>query len=418
MLGIIVAQYIDSPSKHIKMTLLKQNNTFRIYFLATYLIVLYLIAEAIPFKEIGQSGWLPFSFTVITFLLYGLFYLLPSMVITSATQWLITRKQTHHLSRTTSVIAIITAGVTTLFLYANAKIFSLYGMFFNGFILNLIMTPGGIESLGGSTASSVGYGIIAATFIMLQVLILWISKRIQTFSLLSKISFRFLPITTIVIAALTHIGFALDGYTTNQFNQTAESIPFYQTVSARGFFKTLGLTTYRDTKLKVKGKLNYPLKPIQIQKPAKPYNIIWLTSESLRADMLEEHIMPNSWNFAKNASRFTRNYSTGNGTRMGVFGMFTGLPGNYWFPFLEQRKGAAIIDVLQQQEYQMSFYTSAKFSYPEFEKTIFSNVPSALLHDDNKSNTGWENDRDNVNRLLAFIDQRDTNKPFFTFMFF
>jgi hypothetical protein len=31
---------------------------------------------------------------------------------------------------------------------------------------------------------------------------------------------------------------------------------------------------------------------------------------------------------------------------------------------------------------------------------------------------GWQRDRENVTNLLKFIDQRDQNKPFFTFMFF
>jgi membrane-anchored protein YejM (alkaline phosphatase superfamily) len=157
---------------------------------------------------------------------------------------------------------------------------------------------------------------------------------------------------------------------------------------------------------------------LQFSRPEKPYNIIWLASESWRADTLDEKVMPNSWEFAKNAARFTRNYSGGNGTRMGVFTMFMGIPGNYWFPFLESRRGAAIVDVLQQQQYQMSFYTSAKFTYPEFEKTIFAQVPIEQLHEVKDGATGWESDRDNVTDLLAFIDKRDQARPFFTFMFF
>ena len=291
-------------------------------------------------------------------------------------------------------------------------------MFFNGFILNLVITPGGIESLGGSGASDVGFALIALGFISLQALILWLAHRFYLKKPATQLSFKFLPITVLVVTILVHMGFAFDSYKNNQLNIVAESIPFYQTVSARGLFKKLGFTAKRETNLKVKGKLNYPLNPIQFNQPAKPYNIIWLTSESWRADSLDEKVMPNSWDFAKNAARFTHNYSSGNGTRMGVFGMFMGIPGNYWFPFLEARHGAAFIDVLQKQQYQMSLYTSAKFSYPEFDKTIFAQVPSEKLHDDNSAGTGWENDRNNVTRLLSFIDKRDPAKPFFTFMFF
>jgi len=394
------------------MTASTQTNILKTYFLLTYVAVLFLVSDSIPFTSILQDGLLPFGYMLVTWLLYGLYYLLPAIAITALVRF---------ISKNTSamyIIAVITGGITTLLMYANAKLFSLYGMFFNGFIFNLVSTPGGIESLGGSSASDVGFALITLGFISLQAAILWLAHRLYVKKSAPQLSFKFLPITAIVATVLVHMGFALDSYTTNQLNVVAQAIPFYQPVSARGFFKSLGFTMQREAKLKLKGKLNYPLNPIQFKQPAKPYNIIWLTSESWRADTLNEKIMPNSWEFAKGAARFTRNYSTGNGTRMGVFGMFTAMPGNYWFPFLEERRGAAIIDVLEQQQYQMSFYTSAKFSYPEFDKTIFAHVPTNLLHDNNKGASGWENDRNNVTSLLSFIDNRDKSKPFFTFMFF
>ena len=394
-----------------------QKNILKAYFIITYIVVLWLVSDSIPISTIYQEGWLAFGFMVIAFLLYGLYYLLPAIAITALVRFA-SQRFADNSKKPTYITAIITGAITTLLLYANAKIFSLYGMFFNGFILNLVMTPGGIESLGGSTASDVGYALIALGFLSLQISILWVAHRFYHKKPTQQLSFKFLPISAVIVTIIVHMGFALDSYANNQLNIVAESIPFYQTVSAKGFFKKLGFTTQRETKLKIKGKLNYPLNPIQFSKPAKPYNIIWLTSESWRADMLDEKIMPNSWNFAKNAARYTRNYSGGNGTRMGVFSMFTGIPGNYWFSFLETRRGAAIIDVLQHQQYQMSFYTSAKFSYPEFDKTVFAHVPTEQLHDQNKNSTGWENDRDNVTDLLSFIDKRDQGKPFFTFMFF
>jgi len=394
-----------------------QKHTLNAYFLATYLIVLYLVSDSVPFGSIYDQGWLTFGFLLIAFLLYGLYYLLPSLAITSITRF-ISQRLSPNSVRPTYIAAVLSGGITTLLMYANAKIFSLYGMFFNGFIINLLITPGGVESLGGSSASDVGFTLIALGFLSLQGLILWLAHRLCQQKLGTALSFKFLPIGALLLTLLVHFGFAVDRFSTEKLHIVAETIPFYQTVSAKGFFKALGFKPQRDSKLKLKGKINYPLNPLKIEKPAKPLNIIWLTSESWRADTLNETIMPNSWQFAKNAANFTRNYSTGNGTRMGVFGMFMGIPGNYWFPFLELRRGAAIIDVLQQQQYQMRFYTSAKFTYPEFDKTIFAHVPSELLHDDNKAGTGWENDRNNVDRMLSFIDQRDASKPFFTFMFF
>ena len=393
---------------------IKYKKPLTIFFTFTYLCMLWIVSDSISFSGALEQGWLTFGFLICAFLLYGLFFLTPSIAITA----LFVRFSKPYNARPTYVAAVMSTSITTLLLYANAKIFSLYGMFFNGFILNLVMTPGGIESLGGSTASDIGYAIIAVGFLLLQTFLLWVAHRVGQHKIASKLSFKRLPVISVIATVLIHMGFALDNYTTNQLNMVAETVPFYQTVSARSFFKALGFTTHRDTKLKVAGKLNYPLNPLQITPPAKPYNIIWLTSESLRADMLDEKIMPNSWEFSKNAARYTRNYSTGNGTRMGVFGMFMGLPGNYWFSFLETRRGAALIDVLHKQNYQMSMYTSAKFSYPEFDKTIFAQVPTEQLHETDTPQSGWESDRDNVTKLLEFIDKRDQTKPFFTFMFF
>ena len=401
------------------MTTSLQKNILTTYFFTTYLVILWLVSDSLSFTTAFAESWLTFSYMIITFLLYGLYYLLPAIAITYLIKFISRRLKPNALIPT-YIAAIVTGSITTLLLYANAKVFALYGMFFNGFILNLVMTPGGIESLGGSSASDLGFALIVLGFICLQLLLLWISNRFyQKISYLAfPFPIRFFSIFVVLVTILVHMGFALDSYTTNKLNVVAESIPFYQTVSARGLFKKLGFAERRETKLKVKGKLNYPLKPLQFNRPAKPYNIIWLASESWRADTLDEKIMPNTWQFAANAARYTRNYSGGNGTRMGIFSMFMGIPGNYWFPFLESRRGAAIVNVLQQEQYQMSFYTSAKFSYPEFDKTIFSQVPSEQLHEIKNPTSGWESDRDNVTSLLSFIDKRDSNKPFFTFMFF
>ena len=399
------------------MTSQLQKNILKLYFLITYLIALWLASDSIPFASIYDENQISFGYAIITFLLYGVYYILPALAITKLVS-LITERFKNIGIKTIYTTAVVTGGLTTLLLYANAKIFSLYGMFFNGFILNLVVTPGGIESLGGSSASDIGFALIALGFFTLQASILWLCHRFYVSSNNFKLPLKFVPVTVIMASIIVHMWFAVDYQTKNQLIIVSESIPLYQTVSARRFLKVLGIDNKEAANIRVKGKLNYPLAPIQVEAPSKPYNIIWLTSESWRADTLNEKVMPNSWEFAKNAARFTKNYSGGNGTRMGVFSMFTGLPGSYWFPFLAERRGAYLIDLLKDQHYQMRLFTSARFSYPEFNQTIFSQVPSEQLQETRVPKSGWENDRDNVSDLLSFIDKRDPHKPFFTFMFF
>ncbi|MBC7787145.1 MAG: sulfatase-like hydrolase/transferase [Methylophilaceae bacterium] len=399
-----------------------QNTTgFSCYFLISYLLMLFIVAQTIPWQTIFANGVAATSFMALTFLCYCVLYGLPASLIT----WLVF-KISNFANRSATrlypayITAVLAGGTTTLLLYANTKIFSLYGTYINGFVINLVMTPGGIESLGGSNASNIGFVLIAIGFIALQALILWISINWQKKSFPSIIKKRYAISMFIVLLIGVHMTYAAnEAISKSALTSQATSIPFFQTVSARHLFERLGFEIKRSDNIELKGHLNYPLIPLNIKTPSKPYNIIWLTSESWRADMLDKEIMPATWQFAVQANRYTKNYSGGNGTRMGVFTMFMGLPGNYWFSFINEQRGAAFIDVLQQEHYQMNLYTSAMFSYPEFEKTIFSKVPAEQLHSlQENGKFGWENDRVNVSSMLDFIDKRDPSKPFFSFIFF
>ena len=97
--------------------------------------------------------------------------------------------------------------------------------------------------------------------------------------------------------------------------------------------------------------------------------------------------------------------------------MFYGLYGSYWFRFLNEKRSPVIMDVLQKENYQFEMFTSAKFSYPEFDKTVFANIPKYKLHQSD-GRGGFVNDRENVSSLINFIETRDKKRPFMTFMFF
>lgn len=200
----------------------------------------------------------------------------------------------------------------------------------------------------------------------------------------------------------------------------AHAFLFYQPLTFRSLAKKLGFKTVRSQSVKYSAQntdLHYPLAPLVVKQPEKPLNIVWLACESLRYDMLNPEIMPGLWDFSQKSHRFTHHYSGGNGTRMGLFAMFYGLYGPYWFRFLDERRSPLVMDILQQQNYQLSMYTSASFSYPEFDRTIFVNIPKEKLHEQ-ESGQGWQRDRKNVSEMLSFIKKRKKSRPFMTFMFF
>ncbi len=127
--------------------------------------------------------------------------------------------------------------------------------------------------------------------------------------------------------------------------------------------------------------------------------------------------MPNLYNLSNRSWDLSHHYSGGNGTRQGMFSLFYGLYGSYWDAFLRANKGPVLIDAMNQYDYQKFIYTSASFTYPEFNKTIFSQVPQELLHEDHLDEP-WKCDTRNTNSLIENIKHRNTSKPFFGFIFY
>ena len=397
---------------------------FAYFFLLTYLVLLTITWDGIDFSSASTEGPLILCFAIVVWLTYGVIYLLPAMLLTWLVDRLVHRERKIGHKIIFYPLAVLSTGITTLFFYANAKLFMLYGIFINSFVINLVATPGGIESMGASNASNATFAAIAVAFLLLQSILLATTLlAYRRFGEPNWVPRRFFTGLLMLFAIMTVCERMVYAYSTatgiTSVSSLALKVPYYLGLSARTLLSKIGIKVDRKRVFQMsKGSLNYPLNPLVVDKPAKPLNVVWLVAESWRADTLDAEIMPETWAFAQNAKRFTRNYSGGNGTRVGVFSMFTGIPGNYWFPMLAERRGAPIIDVLKAQNYQMSFYTSGKFSYPEFDSTIFSQVPSEQLHEISGGAQGWERDRQNVSNLLKFIDTRDKNLPFFTFMFF
>ena len=77
-----------------------------------------------------------------------------------------------------------------------------------------------------------------------------------------------------------------------------------------------------------------------------------------------------------------------------------------------------LIEQLRAQNYQFKAITSSAFTYPEFDKTIFSSLDPEDLQEFNEGH-GWERDQKNTGDLISFIiDKEREGEPFFAFMFF
>lgn len=411
----------------------RSNNILWPYFFITYLVL--LLNEAGNLRTVKYIGTVTPFFTIAVYLSYCFIYLFPLVVILLLLNRIlfldVLLRWSKNMARFNTWfiygLAVIGCTLLQLVIYADKIIFRLYGFHLNGFVWNLVCTPGGLESLEGGRVTAITYGLIFAGFFLLQTLMLILVlsiKRIQTAwsSIATRpamIAFAVVLLILNVFQSITYGYSNLQGYT--PVLAAAKAFPLYQGISFKHMAKSLGFEVTRDHAFRMKAgenlRLHYPLQAIDRDVQHKPYNIVWLVAESLRADMVDPEIMPATWRFSQKAACFKNHYSGGNGTRMGMFSMFYGLYGNYWFAFLDERRGPLVMDLLLKDNYQMDMFTSARFTYPEFDKTIFSQIPKEHLHEAD-GGYGWQRDRENVSGLLNCIDGRDPSRPFMTFMFF
>ena len=196
----------------------------------------------------------------------------------------------------------------------------------------------------------------------------------------------------------------------------SEAVPWSRPITMTSFLKKVGLATEEVGQVKVQSAslISYPLKPLQFnENTQKPFNIVFVLSDSLRADMLNSVNMPHTWKIAEDNIRFENHYSSGNATRAGIFGLFYGLPPSYWHSVLKGQIPSAFITALQTKGYQIEAFTSARLTSPEFNKTVFASVGGIRLGSEGQSS--WERDLDSVSDFSEWVKQ--IRQPFFSFIF-
>lgn len=242
---------------------------------------------------------------------------------------------------------------------------------------------------------------------------LLVFQKLLRWTPLSRTARRLHFRTTVVLAALALLATTV--------LQSARPVPFYATTNLRNWAIEHGYMVDRDEVQPLDledSRLAYPREPIVRAAGARNWNIVWLVCESLRADAPNAEVMPETLALATQARDHPHHQSGGNGTRMGIFSMFYSLYGAYWFPVLGERRSPVLIDRLQAAGHEITARTSAKFSHPEFDSTVWVNIPGDQLHEEDPELAGWQNDRQHVTDLLADLDSADPEQPFLPFLFF
>ena len=402
------------------------------YFLLTYAAV--LVQSAAYLRETRLGGLLTVAFVLSTGLVYSLIMLAPVMGLTYGCRRLLRLPAIRRVGLRLRLsdrwiiygVALISAALLQVLLYADRFIYDLYGFHLNGFVWNLLTTRGGLASLGGEESTTISFALIISGLVAGQVLLLLVAAYVPHLGrafrqVMTRKTVVYTASAFAVMALFEQAAFGIckiRGYT--PVLAASDAFPLYFPITFTSLAKSMGFHPVEEPLATADvggGKLRYPLHPLEFAPSPKSFNMVWLVAESLRWDMLDPEIMPRTWAFAQQATWCRRHYSGGNGTRMAMFSLFYGLYGPYWFSFVDQRRGPVLMDVMVDRGYDIDLFTSAGFSYPEFDRTIFVRVPQENLHELVALPIWWR-DAQQVKNVLASIDQRDADRPFMRFMFF
>lgn len=365
------------------------------FLFSAFLFLFYPIISLSSLKEL--SFLIPAAISTIT-LIY-----LPLTFLT----WLINKKP---LAKYLIIILFSLLHIATI---VDIFIYKIFHYHLNSMAVNLIFTPGGLESLDQKSSVKIIFAIISLLLLSGEYLLSRLSFNIKKL----KIYLYILLFSVLADKSMSAYAAISDVV---WITENMKVFPLYQPFKIRSFAeKYFGIKAEREIITgKAKGRLRYPLSEIKIDPKKKKFNIIFLVIDSMRFDMFDKEIMPEIYSFAyKNkAFIFKNHFSGGNATRFGIFSIFYGIYGNYWFDISGERKAPVLMDTLQKLGYETAIFAAARITYPEFDRTCFVNIPYTNIYDRPE---GSKVDKDcQINqKAIEFISKKRKN-PFFAFVFY
>jgi membrane-anchored protein YejM (alkaline phosphatase superfamily) len=389
------------------------------FFVANYALLVFICASYLASVKMQDAQTLLFGTAVL--LTYPLLYLLPSVSVSCITGRI--KAMTTHAGRGVylrAALIVVLSSVTIIMVLLDSRVYQLYGFHINGFVINLVVTPGGIESLGGDLRSTATV-IAGIMFILLMETAFYFGLKKRR--LLRRRTVKVVLIVLSFASLGERVSYGIADVTLHAGTlNLSQTFPLYSELRIRSFARHLGIERPKRESFSLASsdaQLHYPAHPMLVKAGHARPNIIWLVAESLRRDMLTPEIMPATYAFANRSLHFLKHYSGGNGTRQGLFSLFYGLHGSYWDSFLNNNTGPVLIDQLLKDDYSFGMYTGATFSYPEFDRTIFARLPAEYLHQFDDDTISPEiRDRLNVASLISQLQNRDPARPFAGMVFF
>lgn len=306
--------------------------------------------------------------------------------------------------------------------------------FFSSAVFNVAVTEGSADAvhLGGHVWIPV---ILAVSLLTLVQFYVWrhlYRRRLNAPFKQASESIFFRPAALWAFVLLAVVSVEKSIYAAAEFegdrevNYVSEVLPAYSQLRVSKFLPDgLSGDQIQLTGIEVQEKgtpLAYPHAWPALDPQGDRPNVLFLVIDSWRRDALRPDAMPRLHALAQESKRFENHSAGGNGTRFGIFTMLYGLHGSYWFSALEQGRSPVMIDVLEEEGYDIEVYSSASMNFPEFRDCAWVECLDDV-NDDYPAEEPFERDLAVAEDFEAFLvdrrakrDRGEEPAPFFSFV--
>ncbi len=301
------------------------------------------------------------------------------------------------------------------FLYIDRKVWAILHFHVNGFVLGVVFTSSGVQSLEIPWREIAQFGGALALLFALELTIYARGARRGGEEERGAELRRWARIAALALAVLAadRAAYATANRASrSDVTEAAETVPYYRGAELRPLVLAL------EGGERAGGGLAWPARPLRFADPPRKLNVLVLLLESFRADAFGPEVTPRMWRFAQGAQWYPHHRSGGNGTWFGAFSLFYGLHGAYAERFLEAGRGPLIFDRARDLGYELRVIAAQTLSSPPLRATVFANVPRQNVEDALPGATPDERDAELADRARHFLAGRDRARPFFLTLFF
>ena len=318
----------------------------------------------------------------------------------------------------------------------NGFVYGLYHFHINGLVISMLTGPGAGDIFVFSPWIYLKGTLYILAIIAVCAALLWLAIRRVTLNTQPSHLFRNGLLALLMLTLLAQ-GMHIYAAATMKRSvlEATGFLPYYFPIRMNSTLDKWGLIDGDKLSLMQfddgggEGNVSYPLNPLDVQAPDEPLNIVIFGVDSWNYRTMTRDCVPNIYALADSAEMYTDHFSSSNGTRGGLFGLFTGVSSYYWDSFERGNIQPLLVSELRRQGYHVQAYPSATLADPPFAKMFFAGVEG--LNTDTEGKTVFERDCQITRNFIADLDKRAASsasqsadsvslskQPFFSFVFY